>query len=82
MSISDPQPADFEQAEALMRIVARGLGEVFPGMGFTLLLFQFNAPGVSNYISNANREDMIKALRETADRLERREEIPPVKGHA
>jgi hypothetical protein len=82
MSISDPTPADHAQAEELMRIVGDGISEVFPGMGFTLLIFNFNAPGVSNYISNANRADMVKALRETADRLERREEIPAGGGHA
>jgi hypothetical protein len=82
MSISDLTPADLEEAEELMRIVARGISEVFPGMAFTLLLFPLNAPGISNYISNANRDDMVKALRETADRLERGEEIPAGGGHA
>lgn len=43
--------------------------------GFTILVFPFNEPGVSNYISNANREDMIKALRETADRLEQKQDF-------
>jgi hypothetical protein len=38
--------------------------------GFCLLVFGFNAPGISNYVSNAKREDMIKALRETVERLE------------
>jgi hypothetical protein len=44
--------------------------------GFVLIVFEFNEPGVS-YISNAKREDMIKALRETADRLEKNQDIPP-----
>ena len=44
--------------------------------GFVLLVFEFGAPGVSNYISNAARSDMIKALRELADRLEQAEVIP------
>jgi hypothetical protein len=82
MSISDPTPADHAQAEELMRIVARGISEVFPGMAFTLLIFNFNATGSANYISNTNRGDMVKTLRETADRLERREEIPAGGGHA
>jgi GH25 family lysozyme M1 (1,4-beta-N-acetylmuramidase) len=43
--------------------------------GFTITVFPFNNPGVSNYISNANRSDMIKALRETADRLEKRQDF-------
>lgn len=44
------------------------------GTGFCLLVFGFNAPGISNYVSNANRADMIKALRETADRLEKNQD--------
>jgi hypothetical protein len=43
-------------------------------LGFCLLTFPFNSPNITNYVSNANREDMIKALRETADRLERGED--------
>lgn len=46
--------------------------------GFTLLVFEFNKPGLSNYISNADRQSMIVALRETADRLEKNQDIPPV----
>jgi NACalpha-BTF3-like transcription factor len=40
---------------------------------FVLLLF--NDPRVSQYVSNAQRADVIKALREAADRLERREDV-------
>jgi len=44
----------------------------FPDRGFTLLIFETNkSPTKGNYISNCEREDMIKGLRETADRLER-----------
>lgn len=32
--------------------------------GFALFVFPFNSPGISNYISNATRETMIKALME------------------
>lgn len=42
-----------------------------PKVGFCMLIFGFGAPGISNYISNAERGDMIKALREAADRLEK-----------
>lgn len=40
-------------------------------IGFCVLVFPFKQPGVSNYISNAQSEDMIKALREAADKLEK-----------
>lgn len=39
-------------------------------MGFALIVFEFNKPGVSNYISNANRTEMIEALRKAANKLE------------
>ena len=47
---------------------------------YALILFDFYKPGIGNYVSNANREDMIKTLRETADKLENNEDIPPTKG--
>ena len=65
--------------------IAKGLDKIFNGdvpkgertTGFCLLVFGFDAPGVANYISNgAPRADMIAALRETADRLERGEDNP------
>ncbi len=43
--------------------------------GFAILVFPLCNPGISNYISNSRREDMIKALRETADRLENKEDF-------
>ena len=41
---------------------------------FTLLLW--NDPAVAQYISNCERADVIKALRECAARLERNEDVP------
>lgn len=35
---------------------------------FVLLLF--NDPAIGQYVSNCNRSDMVKALREAANRLE------------
>lgn len=43
--------------------------------GFALIVFPFYGPGTSNYISNAQRCDMIKALRETADRIEKNQDF-------
>ena len=40
-------------------------------MGFALFMFPFNGEGgAGDYVSNGNRKDMIKFLRETADRIE------------
>ncbi|MGD9634495.1 MAG: hypothetical protein AB7I57_22855 [Pirellulales bacterium] len=41
---------------------------------FVLVLF--NDPAIGQYISNCERSDMIKAMRDLADRLERREDVP------
>lgn len=43
--------------------------------GFALFIFEFHKPGITYYISNANREDMILALKETIKRFENRENI-------
>ena len=58
----------------------RGMGKVLDAClngdkqkyGFMLLVTEFGKdPGVGHYISNCKREDMIKALREKADVLEK-----------
>jgi len=68
--------------EEQMRVVADLLSMQFPEMGFALIIFPFENPGVSNYISNGDRDGMIEALRETADRLEKNEVIPAIQGRA
>jgi hypothetical protein len=35
----------------------------------------FNDPAVAQYAANCQREDVIKAMRETADRLEHRQDV-------
>ena len=40
---------------------------------FVLLLF--NDPEIAQYIANCQRSDCIKSLRETADRLERKQTV-------
>lgn len=51
-------------------------------LGFALLVFEFDKSGIGNYISNAERETMILSLRETADRLELKQEMPKTEGSA
>jgi len=54
-----------------MKLIGGLLKEMLPAeIGFTLLTFNYGEAGLCNYLSSANREDMIKGLRETADRLE------------
>lgn len=50
---------------ASMNRVADILADVFEGRGFALLVFPLNDQGgFMNYISNAQRDDMLTAMRE------------------
>lgn len=57
-------------------------GELPPGPSkrgkclFVLLVCDSTEPGVSQYVSNARREDIIKLLRETASVLAKRQDVP------
>lgn len=61
------QPIVDEHRKA-MNDVARLLDGIFAGYGFTLLVFEFEdgegKQGRMNYISNAERDDMIIAMKE------------------
>lgn len=68
-----------------LRAVAEGIDEALEEvygrrMGFALVVFPFGAGGVGDYISNGPRVDIIKAIRETANRLESNQDIPVAKG--
>jgi hypothetical protein len=72
-------PIDPQYREMMNRL-ARALDEGLGGLGFCLLVFPRNTPdGRVNYVSNANREDMIVALKEFIARQEGR--VPPGAGH-
>lgn len=43
------------------------------------ILYVFNDPKIAQYISSANRSDAITAMRECADRLERKDELARVR---
>ena len=54
-----------------MRDLADGIREALPqGLGFALLVYDHNVPGMANYVSNSQRSDMVTALRECADKLD------------
>ena len=73
---------NLKQTEQELRRQAAFISRDFPGLGFALIVFEHYKPGISNYISNSHREDMITALRETADRLEKNQDIPAIEGEA
>ena len=63
------QTGDYEirnpEIEQLLRDVGHKLAELMPpGYGFTLLIYGFGESKDLFYLSNANRQDMLKALRE------------------
>lgn len=67
---------DLEAVEVEARNIGRVIGKSLPpNIGFGLVLFSFGEDGFLTYISNAQREDMVKALRECADKIEQRKEI-------
>jgi hypothetical protein len=77
--------------EDMLNLVAQGLSDQLnriynEKMGFALIVFRFGGDEenekIGDYISNANKNDMIKALRECANRLEKREVIPKTIGEA
>jgi hypothetical protein len=63
---------------SLMRQAARQVVRVADELGvekplFVLLIF--NDPEVAQYIANCDRADVVKALREAADRLEGKQDV-------
>ncbi len=60
------------QMASAIEVVAKVLGVEKPH--FCLVVF--NDPKVAQYIANCERADIIKSMRETADRLERRQDVP------
>lgn len=79
-----PIPPEYRQ---LMNDLAGALDEMFnpppaPGLppgekkiGFFLAMFEFNAPGRFNYISNADKLDVKKMLQDIVSRIEARERM-------
>jgi hypothetical protein len=76
------------RVHAMMEACARGLDEAFNGelkglkrkTGFILMVFPFDDHGGRcNYISNANREDVVTLLKEQLARFEGQ---PDVEGKA
>lgn len=60
-------PADYDH----MQFLGGLLQKANPGLCFVLLVSPFGEHGMANYVSNGTRTDIIKFMRETADRLEK-----------
>lgn len=78
----------FNDVDEMMLFLAQRIKEVLDfefglEMGFALFVFGFGEDcHDSHYISNAQRKDMIKMIRETAERLENNDDMGPVVGSA
>ncbi len=63
-----------EHIKGKLQNIAQNIDKELPeGFGFALLTFKFNAePDTSNlmYVSNANRADIVKAMKEWIEKTE------------
>ena len=58
-----------------LKKIAKLIEKELPGLGFALVVFEFGKTEKGgNYVSNAERPDMIQALFETAYRLKNNED--------
>jgi hypothetical protein len=69
------------QLRDLMDSVGRSVESTAAGYPFRIkhplfVTLLFNDPKVAQYVCNCNRSDMIKALREAADKLEQQQDVP------
>ncbi|HET6255841.1 MAG TPA: hypothetical protein VFE32_17320 [Puia sp.] len=60
---------------AAMRKLGKKIAREIPSLGFAIVVFEFHHPGIANYLSNAKRQDMILALKETITILEEKNDF-------
>lgn len=54
-----------------MQSIARKVDEELPdNFGFVVLAFKFNEKGEMIYVSNSNREDVVKSMKEFIEKTE------------
>lgn len=62
---------DEEVVKSKMQTIAKKVQEELPNdFGFVVLTFKFNELGQMIYVSNANREDVIKSMKEFIEKTE------------
>lgn len=58
-----------DEVQAMLKDIGQKLhGSMPEGFGFALLMFSFGEGGATFYISDAQRDDMIKAMQEFIDK--------------
>ena len=71
------KPEEKIPLEELMKGLHGGARSLIPKeFGLAILVFPLERAGLTNYISDAQRPEMIKLLRELADRLEQNNTFP------
>lgn len=65
-------PMDLKDLEESARKLGRVIGSGMPeGVGFALIMFDFGKDGHLTWISNADRDDMLRALQEFMQKVGR-----------
>ena len=65
-----------QSTDHVMRLMAGDVSKYLSASyGFMIMVFPFDGRHACSYISNTNRGDMIRALREQANVLERKDSI-------
>lgn len=60
-----------EIVKSKMQNIAKKVNDELPtGFGFVVLSFVFGNPGQMMYVSNANREDIVQAMKEWIEKTE------------
>jgi len=67
------------ELKTFMQWVAEGIQERLPDRNTFFALLICDDHSEMQYISNGNREDVVRAMRECADRLEKHQDKPRVK---
>lgn len=65
--------SDFQERDPEIEVILKDLGKIIgsslpKGVGFSLFIFDIGEGGNMFYISNADRQDMIKAMKEFIER--------------
>ena len=69
--------AAYRQSEEYLQAVAGGLRDIFPDeIEFALVIFGSGDSKYAGYVSSAERSSMISALRECAENLELKFDVP------
>lgn len=71
---------ELRELEGLAQASAGIFGPVFDSqkLGFALIGFTFGEAGVTTYVTNADKSDLARLLREMAEKIENGEDLPPV----